>query len=323
MSTARGQTALMSTVPEPSAAALAGGSSLRAAKRLFLATRPKFFIASVLPVLLGTAWGHKVGDQFEFVAFALALLAILCVHAGANVLNDVFDDLGGSDPANDDRIHPYTGGSRFIQNGVMSVAEMARWGSALIGVGMVLGAVLIAIKGITVLLFGLAGIVLATLYSVPPVQLSARGWGEAAVGVGFGVLPVCGAAWLQSGLIDGAVLLVSVPVSLWVANILLINEVPDIPADAQAGKCTLVVRLGTQGTRALYVCLHVLAALAIWQALLPWPAIVLPALLLLAGWRASQAIVEAPESLRHGIELTLAIHGLGGLWLVGWVVYAA
>ena len=69
---------------------------------------------------------------------------------------------------------------------------MARWGSALIGVGMVLGAVLIAIKGMTVLLFGLAGIALATLYSIPPVQLSARGWGEAAVGIGFGVLPVCG-----------------------------------------------------------------------------------------------------------------------------------
>lgn len=317
----------MSTIPEPSAAALAGGSTARRGKRLLLATRPKFFAASVLPVLLGTAWGYKVGGQFDLVAFTLALAAILCVHGGANVLNDVFDELGGSDPINDERIYPYTGGSRFIQNGLMSVAEMARWGSTLIGVGMVLGAVLIAMKGMTVLLFGLAGIALATLYSVPPVQLSARGWGEAAVGLGFGVLPVCGAAWLQSGLIDGAVLLVSVPVSLWVANILLINEVPDIPADAQAGKRTLPVRLGRQGTRALYLCLHVSAvlaiALAISQGLLPWPTISLPVLLLLAAWRASQAIVGAPESLRHGIELTLAVHGLGGLWLVGWVVYAA
>jgi 1,4-dihydroxy-2-naphthoate octaprenyltransferase len=314
-------------MPEPTAAALAGGSAVRRLKRLLLATRPKFFAASVLPVLLGTAWGYKVGGQLDLVAFALALAAILCVHAGANVLNDVFDELGGSDAVNDDRIYPYTGGSRFIQNGVMSVAEMARWGSALIGVGMVLGAVLIAIKGMTVLLFGLAGIALATLYSIPPVQLSARGWGEAAVGIGFGVLPVCGAAWLQSGLIDGAVLLVAVPVSLWVANILLINEVPDIAADAQAGKRTLPVRLGRQGTRPLYLCLHVVAvlaiALAISQALLPWPTIALPALLLLAAWRASQAIVGAPQSLRHGIELTLIVHGLGGLWLVGWVLYAA
>jgi 1,4-dihydroxy-2-naphthoate octaprenyltransferase len=315
------------SVPEPTVAALAGGSVARRIKRLLLATRPKFFAASVLPVLLGTAWGYKVGGQFDLLVFALALLAIVCVHAGANVLNDVFDELGGSDPINDNRIYPYTGGSRFIQNGVMSVAEMARWGSTLIGVGMVLGAVLIAIKGMTVLLFGLAGVALATLYSMPPVQLSARGWGETAVGVGFGVLPVCGAAWLQSGVIDGAVLLVSVPVSLWVANILLINEVPDIPADAQAGKRTLAVRLGRQGTRALYLCLHVVAvvaiALAISQALLPWATIALPALLLLAAWRASQAIVGAPEDLRQGIELTLMVHGLGGLWLVGWVVYAA
>ena len=317
----------MSTVPEPTVAALAGASAARRAKRLLLATRPKFFAASVLPVLLGTAWGYKVGGEFDLVVFALALVAILCVHGGANVLNDVFDELGGSDPINDDRIYPYSGGSRFIQNGVMNVAEMARWGSALLGLGMVLGAALIAIKGMTVLLFGLAGIALATLYSMPPVQLSARGWGEAAVGIGFGVLPVCGAAWLQSGVIDGAVLLVSVPVSLWVANILLINEVPDIPADAQAGKRTLAVRLGCQGTRVLYFCLHVMAvlaiALAISQALLPWATIALPALLLMAAWRASQAIVGAPADLRHGIELTLLVHGLGGLWLVGWVVYAA
>ncbi len=317
----------MSTLPEPSAAALAGGSAARRVKRLLLATRPKFFAASVLPVLFGTAWGYKVSGQFDGLGFALALMAILCVHAGANVLNDVFDELGGSDPINDDRIYPYTGGSRFIQNGVMSVAEMARWGSTLIGLGMVLGAALFAIKGTAVLLFGLAGVALATLYSIPPVQLSARGWGEAAVGVGFGVLPVAGAAWLQSGLVDSAVLLASVPVSIWVASILLINEVPDIPADAHAGKRTLAVRLGRPGTRALYFCLHVLAvfaiALAIWQALLPWPAIVLPALLLLAAARAARAINAGAERLKRGIELTLAIHGLGGLWLTGWAVYAA
>ncbi|MFQ5936671.1 MAG: prenyltransferase, partial [Acidiferrobacterales bacterium] len=272
---------------EPSAAALRGDSPLRVAKRLFLSTRPKFFAASILPVLLGTAWGYKVGGQFDFAAFALALLAILCVHAGANVLNDVFDDLSGSDPANVDRIYPYTGGSRFIQNDVMSVSEMAHWGSALVGVGMVLGAILIALKGMTVLLFGLAGIALGTLYSMPPVQLSARGLGEATVAVAFGVLPVTGAAWLQSGVVDNAVLLVSMPISFWVANILLINEVPDIPADARAGKRTLAVRLAVRGTQVLYLCLHGVAVLAITLAvisglLLPL-SMALPALLLLVA----------------------------------------
>jgi 1,4-dihydroxy-2-naphthoate octaprenyltransferase len=317
----------MSSTPEPLAAALSGSSPGRAAKRLLLATRPKFFTASVLPVLLGTAWGYKVGGQFDAAGFILALMATLCVHAGANVLNDVFDELGGSDSSNADRIYPYTGGSRFIQNGVMSVAEMARWGSALVGVGMVFGATLIVLKGMTALYFGLAGVALATLYSIPPVQLSARGLGEAAVGVAFGVLPVTGAAWLQSGVIDGASLLISVPIALWVANILLINEVPDIVADARANKRTLAVRFGRRGTQVLYFVLQVVAVLAIGaaagQSLLPWGALVLPGLLLLAAARATWAIDQDVERLRRGIELTLAIHALGSLWLIIWIAYSA
>ena len=72
----------------------------------------------------------------------------------------------------------------------------------------------------------LAGIALGTLYSMPPVQLSAHGFGEAAVALAFGTLPIAGAAWLQSGIVDTDALLASVSISLWVAASLLINEVP-------------------------------------------------------------------------------------------------
>lgn len=304
---------------EPSPTSLAGRSPARAAKRLFLATRPKFFAASVIPVLLGSAWGYRVAGTFDVTAFVLALAAVLCVHAGVNVLNDVFDERG-SDSVNTDRIHPYTGGSRFIQNGVLSAAQMARWGTILIGAAAVLGAALAVLEGMSVLLFGLAGIALGTLYSAPPVALAARGLGELAVAVGFGVLPVSGAAWLQSGTFDEAVLLVSLPVSFWVASILLINEVPDIRADAWAGKRTLAVRLGRSGTRVLYLCLQLAAVLALvtacWSSLIPWPLLALPAILLAGAVRAAGAIAVGDRArLRRAIEMTLAIHALGGLWL--------
>lgn len=59
-----------------------------------------------------------------------------------------------------------------------------------------------------------------------PVELSAHGFGETAVALAFGALPVAGAAWWQSGIVDIDVLLASVSFSLWVATILLIDEVP-------------------------------------------------------------------------------------------------
>ena len=45
---------------EPRYEDLAGDGLGRKARRHFLATRPKFLTASVLPVLVGTAWGATV-----------------------------------------------------------------------------------------------------------------------------------------------------------------------------------------------------------------------------------------------------------------------
>ena len=60
--------------------------------------RPKFYPASVLPVIVGTAFGVLEGDGLNGLVFALALLATVAVHAASNVLNDVGDDEIGTGP---------------------------------------------------------------------------------------------------------------------------------------------------------------------------------------------------------------------------------
>ena len=300
----------------------AGESASRIAKRLFHATRPKFFPASVLPVLAGTAWGVHAAGQFDGLVFFLALLATVCVHAGSNVLNDVGDDSNGTDRRNEQRIYPYTGGSRFIQTGILDVGGMARLGVSLLGVAAVAGLILIYLAGPVVLLFGLCGITLGVLYSLGPVRLSALGLGETAVAAAFGVLPVSGAAWLQGAAIDAKLLLFAIPVSAWVAAILLINEVPDIDADAASGKRTLPVRLGLNGTARLYLAIHfTAAAAAIYLGVtgaLPLLAPLAPIVLLVLALRAAAAIrngVQDRAAMTQAIESTLAIHTVGTLWL--------
>ena len=130
-------------IADPSPQTFAGDSPGQMARRLFNATRPKFFPASVLPVLAGTAWGFQAAGSFDFVVFILAMFATVCVHGASNVLNDVGDESGGTDPQNVDRIYPYTGGSRFIQQGIMSQSEMARWGTSLLAMAAIAGLVLI------------------------------------------------------------------------------------------------------------------------------------------------------------------------------------
>src|ERR1700733_8395038 len=224
--------------------ALAGTGYLLAVRRAFFATRPPFLIASALPVLVGTAWASAAFHRFDGLLFGLALAATLFAHAATNVYNDVSDDLIGADACNTQRIYPYTGGSRFIQTGLLSRKEMTRLALGLCAVALFIGALLAVLRGPGVILLGVIGLALGLLYSLPGAQLSARGIGEAAVAISFGVLPVLGSVWLQAGTIDWGALLVCLPVSAWAAAILIINEVPDIEADRRAQKRTLVVRWG-------------------------------------------------------------------------------
>lgn len=315
-------------IADPSPQAFAGSSIGQTAKRLFNATRPKFFPASVLPVVAGSAWGLQAAGRFDLLVFVLALFATVCVHAAANVLNDVGDESGGTDRRNEDRIYPYTGGSRFIQQGIMSATEMARWGTTLLALAALAGLFLIWLKGVMVLYFGLVGVALCVLYSLGPVRLASIGIGETAVGIGFGVVPVSGAAWLQGAELNATLLLFSLPISLWVTAILLINEVPDIAADAATGKRTLPVRLGLDGTAVVYFLLHFTAAAATtwlaWRGALPLLAPAVPVLLLLLALKSSAAIrkgVAEREGMTQAIEGTLAIHTLGSIWLVGCALY--
>lgn len=290
----------------------------------FQAARPMFFTASILPVVLGTVWGYRISGTLDGLAALLALAAVICVHGGANVINDVYDDAVGSDRDNRGRIFPYTGGSRFIQNGVLSAEEMAAWGRQLLLAGFGFGILLVVFHGLTVLALGLIGLALAVAYSMPPLRLSDRGLGEVAVAIGFGVLPVVGAAWLQTSRFEAGALLLSLPPSCWIANVLLINEIPDAAADRAAGRRNWVVRYGIDRASWIYLALNVAAAAVAGGMLLCglvncWAALGPLLLLFLA--------IPAARSLRHHdasqvkpvIQITLAIHSLGSLWLAGWL----
>jgi 1,4-dihydroxy-2-naphthoate octaprenyltransferase len=306
---------------EPRYEDLAGDGFARRARRLFLATRPKFLTASVLPVLVGTAWGATVAGGLDLLAAVIALLATALVHGASNVINDVGDELTGTDRDNVDRIYPYTGGSRFIQNRILTLTEMNRLGWGLIGVACVLGAILALLKGPWVIALGIAGIFIAWAYSAPSLQLSGKGVGEFFLMIAFGLLPAGGAAWLQSGVFDLATVLLAVPLGIWVMLILWINEVPDRKADAANGKRTLVVRLGLEGARLGYRLLHVAAYAAIVALVamgsMPWWVAIAALLVLAGGFKAASGIAEdAPRAvLTKSIEMTIGLQAIGSILL--------
>src|SRR4030067_1813723 len=103
-------------------------------KPLFLATRPQFLPAIAVPVGLGAAVAWRSWGLFSPAFLAISLFAALCYHAGMNVLNDYYDFRNGADALNKSPLTPFAGGSRFIQNGLLTPKE-----TFFIGGGVVIG----------------------------------------------------------------------------------------------------------------------------------------------------------------------------------------
>jgi 1,4-dihydroxy-2-naphthoate octaprenyltransferase len=296
-------------------------------KRYFLATRPPFLLASLVPALLGLASAFADGVAISWFTALLTVVGAVVVHAGANVLNDYYDAENGTDAINQERLFPFTGGSRFIQNGVLTRGQTARFGALLLGIGMVIGVFLLLHSGMGLLYIGMAGLLIAWAYSAPPLALNSRGLGELCIAVAFGLLIVAGSDYVQRGSFDTFPWLIAVSYGLLTSSLLYINQFPDRKADEQAGKHHLVVRLGAKRARWGYLLL-VLAAngylIAMVAAGLFTPWVLLALLAAPPGLVASTTLLqhaEQPSLLAPAIQRTiLSLLGHGLLCSLGLVV---
>lgn len=210
---------------------------------LLAATRPAFLSVTLVGVILGLCSASAEGAFRSPLLATITLIFALVAHAGANVINDYYDAISGCDAANVDRIFPFTGGSRFIQNGRLSTKQTALFGYALLAIVIPAGIYLINESGPGLLIIGLSGLFVGWAYSASPLALQSRGIGEIAIIVAW-TLVVAGADYVQRGKFALTPFLAGFAYSILVANVLFINQIPDRIADAVTGKRTLIVRFG-------------------------------------------------------------------------------
>ncbi len=274
-------------------------------------TRPGFLAVTAAAVLLGLATAAACGCGFSVGRAVATMVLALAVHAGANALNDYHDALSGADALNQQGLFPFTGGSRLIQQGVATTAQMRALAWVLLGLAIPSGILLAAHAGGGLIVVGAAGLLLAWAYSAPPFALMTRGLGELAVGMAWWLI-VIGADYSQRGAFFVIPAVSAVSFALLVTNILLINGFPDAPSDARAGKRTLGVLLGPRAAAGLYLGIALAAhgwlVASVLLLIPPQRALAglvsLPLSLLAAGllWRHAQA----PARLRPALALTIA-----------------
>ncbi len=288
-------------------------------RRYWLATRPPFLTVTVAGFMLGVAYALYQGAPLSWATALLTLIGATSIHAAINVLNDYYDALNGSDTHNEERIFPFTGGSRFIQNKVLTETQTLHYGLTLLACGICIGLVLSFASHLSLLAIGAIGVFIGWAYSAPPFKLNSRGWGEPCVALGFGILIPLGTDFVQRQSWDWELLLLCLPYGLLVTNILYINQFPDRVADASAGKSHWVVRLGPERGKWIYVA-NVFAAtgillIAVIVGIAPAIALLSLLPLVIAARAAAYLIQYAGQSARLVIPIKLTIasalaHGL-------------
>jgi 1,4-dihydroxy-2-naphthoate polyprenyltransferase len=296
--------------PSPIAAAFQSAPQARStAAGLAGVARAPFLPLAALLALSGSA--AQADGVPQLGRTALAVVGLTAAHILVNVLNELSDDTSGID--HHTVRTPFSGGSGALQAGLVS-----RGSARLLAAGS--AAVALAVGGISLWLGAWAllpvlalGALCILTYSP---HLLRRGLGELAAGLGLGGLPVLGAAILQGGTLRPAVWLVALAATCMTANLLLLNTLPDIEADAAGGRRSIVHRFGPQfvARLGLFNWLVAAAALAIGIVGGQLPTAALLALLptvvfgaVYLGWLRRGPLLPAP----------MPVLGLNVVWNLG------
>ncbi len=213
-----------------------------------MAIRVPTLPAAVVPVLVGSA--TALGDKlFRPLVFVAALLASLLIQIGTNLANDYFDHQKGADTP--DRLGP----TRVTQSGLIPPATVRAMMLVTFALAALCGAYLIYVGGWPILIIGLLSIASGILYTGGPYPLGYNGLGDVFTFIFFGVIAVVGTDYLHSGQLRAVAVLASLPVSMLVTAIIVVNNLRDAPTDKLVGKRTLAVIYGEMFARTEYALL--------------------------------------------------------------------
>jgi putative NADPH-quinone reductase/1,4-dihydroxy-2-naphthoate octaprenyltransferase len=234
------------------------------------ALRLQFYPMTWLAYLVGALAAMEPDSTLTAAPFWWALACLFWIEVAAVLTNELCDVATDRHNRN---FGPFTGGSRVLVDGKLSVREVQGGIAAALGLAAVsAGALVLAAGADSPALLALAVLtVLALGYTAPPLKLSYRGLGELDVGLthSLGAM-LCGFVVQGGPWSAPAPWLLSVPLCLAVLPGITLSGVPDHDADRLAGKRTLAVRTGVSGAYLIAAnCTALAAAAAIGLAHVP------------------------------------------------------
>ena len=228
-------------------------------KTIFRSTRPSFLVLSPICVFLGLSTSLATQSQVNLFIFFLIVIGALSAHISVNMLNEYFDFKSGLDLKT--KKTAFSGGSGALPDHPKMADTILIIGLVFLIATIVIGIYLIVERGFQILPIGIVGVVLIITYTqwlnrFPLLCLIAPG-------LGFGVLMVVGTHIIFTEGHSNLPWLVSLVPFFLINNLLLLNQYPDIKADASVGRNTFPIAFGLSKSNFVYTLFLMAAYLPI------------------------------------------------------------
>lgn len=295
---------------------------------IFRLTRAQFLPVILSPVLVGTSLAWWTSRAFSPYLFGLVLLGSLSFHLAANAIDDVYDFQSGIDVISNDMFPSDFGGWKVLPRGFMSFGRAKLAAYLLFLLAIIVGLYLTFLTGPIVLLLGLIGVFFAYFHVAPPLKLGYRGLGLGEIGIflSFGILPVVGSFYVQSGYVSPLPLLVGMLLGLLTTALLINHDQIFFDAYMKGGKRSFTVTVGRKLAYATCFAVTLISYLIILGgiALKFLPPFTLLTLLTLPLYFVQIRLYRTPaQSPLHYVKLTqttLALSVLFGLLLTAGLI---
>ena len=230
-------------------------------KPVIQSMRLPFLLLTPVCVFLGVSTVIANQININWYLLILVLLGALLGHISVNTLNEYFDFKSGLDLKT--KRTKFSGGSGALPENPESVGVVLAVAIASLMVIVMMGVFFVWKFGLGIVPIGMFGLVLIVTYTswvnkYPLLCLIAPG-------VGFGFLMVVGTQYVLVGEYLSLSWLAAIVPFFLVNNLLLLNQYPDIPADATVGRNHFPIAYGIKSSNRVYA-VFVLATIAVITA---------------------------------------------------------
>ncbi len=285
-------------------------------------TRPIFLLGAAALYALGIAIAASQGAAIDLTRVLLGQWMVTAIQLTTQYANEYYDLETDRMVAGNRTL--FSGGSGVLAAGELS-PRTALIAARICGTVAIIAIGLVATVSPPVALIGIVALLAGWFYSAPPLALMSSGWGELSASLVVAVLTPLTGFVLQTGRIDPAVFVISLPLVLIHIAMLIAFEFSDFEGDRATGKNTLAVRLGKSRAAQLHnalilgACAALLAYSVNWDAA-RWTWLALP----LAAWQIGGVAWRARRGWTQMQLLTVGAVALfvfaAGLWLAGFVL---